>query len=88
MQIGVGDRFTLVGSDVHKQNRQRSVTVVGIYDIGVRDTEKKTLYISLAGGAGPVRAAGSIHRDRHQPEADWGPEPAVVAALAGRPSGI
>ncbi len=47
MQAGVGDRFTLVGSDVHKQNRQRSMTIVGIYDIGVSETEKKTLYISL-----------------------------------------
>ena len=36
----VGDRITLVGSDVHKQNRQRTMTVVGIYDIGMASMEK------------------------------------------------
>jgi ABC-type lipoprotein release transport system permease subunit len=48
MSLQVGDRLTLVGSDVHKQNRQRSMTVVGIYDLGLPTTEKKTVYISLA----------------------------------------
>jgi ABC-type lipoprotein release transport system permease subunit len=47
MGVGVGDRFTLVGSDVHKQNRQRTVTVAGIYDLGMSSIEKKTVYLSL-----------------------------------------
>ncbi|HEY5901431.1 MAG TPA: FtsX-like permease family protein [Anaerolineales bacterium] len=47
MGLKVGDRVTMVGSDVHKQNRQRTMTVAGIYDIGLRNTEKKMLYISL-----------------------------------------
>jgi putative ABC transport system permease protein len=47
MDIHLGERLTLVGSDAHKQNRQRSMTVVGIYDLGLRTTEKKTVYISL-----------------------------------------
>jgi ABC-type lipoprotein release transport system permease subunit len=38
----------MVGSDVHKQNRQRTMTVIGIYDIGIPSMEKGTLYISLA----------------------------------------
>jgi ABC-type lipoprotein release transport system permease subunit len=37
----------MVGSDIHKQNRQRTMTVIGIYDIGLKDNEKRTLYISL-----------------------------------------
>ena len=48
MEVNVNDRITVVGSDIHKQNRQRSMTVVGIYDIGLPDNEKRTLYISLA----------------------------------------
>lgn len=48
MGASLNDRITVVGSDIHKQNRQRTMTVVGIYDIGLRDNEKKTLYISLA----------------------------------------
>src|SRR5512139_3867869 len=40
MGVAVGDRLTLVGSDVHKQNRQRTMTVVGIYDVGMPSIEK------------------------------------------------
>jgi ABC-type lipoprotein release transport system permease subunit len=48
MGVGLGDRFTLVGQDVNDQNRQRTVTVVGIYDIGMKDIEKRSIYMSLA----------------------------------------
>ena len=47
MGIQLGDRLTLVGSDAHKQNRQRSVTVVGIYDLGLPSTERKTVYLAF-----------------------------------------
>ena len=47
LALKVGDRITMVGSDVHKQNRQRTMTVIGIYDIGIPSMEKGTLYISL-----------------------------------------
>jgi ABC-type lipoprotein release transport system permease subunit len=48
LSIDVGDRVTMVGSDVNKQNRQRTMTVVGMYDIGIPSMEKGTAYISLA----------------------------------------
>lgn len=48
MDVQVGDRITMVGSDVHKQNRQRTMTVVGIYDIGIASLERQTAYIPLA----------------------------------------
>jgi ABC-type lipoprotein release transport system permease subunit len=48
LSINVGDRITMVGSDIHKQNRQRTMTVIGIYDIGIPSMEKATSYISLA----------------------------------------
>ena len=48
MDVKVGDRITMVGSDIHKQNRQRTMTVVGIYDIGIPSLERQTAYISLA----------------------------------------
>jgi ABC-type lipoprotein release transport system permease subunit len=48
LSIKVGDRVTMVGSDIHKQNRQRTMTVIGIYDIGIPSMEKGTVYISLA----------------------------------------
>jgi len=45
--LNVGDRVNMVGSDIHKQNRQRTMTVIGIYDIGIPSMEKATSYISL-----------------------------------------
>ena len=48
MEIGVGDRVTLVGGGLHEQLRRRTMTVVGIYDLGMADVEKQSLYVSLA----------------------------------------
>jgi ABC-type lipoprotein release transport system permease subunit len=47
MGLQVGDRFTLAGKAAHQQMRQRTMTVVGIYDIGMKDIEKGTVYLSL-----------------------------------------
>jgi ABC-type lipoprotein release transport system permease subunit len=48
LSIDVGDRVTMVGSDINKQNRQRTMTVIGIYDIGIPSMEKGGAYISLS----------------------------------------
>ena len=47
MSVNVGDRITLAGRAPHSQMRQRSMTIVGIYDIGMRDVEKRSVYMSL-----------------------------------------
>jgi len=47
MNIGVGDRITMVGRSTHEQTRQRTMTLVGIYDVGVPSVEKTTIYMSL-----------------------------------------
>ncbi len=47
MDVKVGDRITLVGRSQHKQMRQRTMTVIGIFDLGMTDIEKQTVYISL-----------------------------------------
>lgn len=80
MILQVGDRITLVGSDINKQNRQRTMTVIGIYDIGVPTNEKNTLYISLA------EAQSLYGLDAQSTEIQvnieqLGNEPAVVNAL-------
>jgi ABC-type lipoprotein release transport system permease subunit len=80
MQLKVGDRFTLVGSDIHKKNRQRSMTVVGIYDIGVPTNEKNTLYISL-GEAQSLYGLPNQSTEVDITLKKLGQENAVVAAL-------
>jgi putative ABC transport system permease protein len=47
MEIGVGDRVTMVGNSKNEQTRQRTMTVVGIFDVGVPSVEKTTVYMSL-----------------------------------------
>ncbi len=47
MGVKVGDRITMVGRSQHEQMRQRTMTVVGIYDLGLTDIEKQSVYISL-----------------------------------------
>ncbi len=47
MNVKVGDRVTMVGRSQHKEMRQRTMTIVGIYDLGMADIEKQTVYISL-----------------------------------------
>jgi ABC-type lipoprotein release transport system permease subunit len=48
MGIDVGDRITMVGSSRNEQSRQRTMTIAGIYDVGVPSVEKATIYMSLA----------------------------------------
>jgi len=48
MDIDVGDRITMVGNSKNEQNRQRTMTIAGIYDVGVPTVEKVTIYMSLA----------------------------------------
>ncbi|NWG34869.1 MAG: ABC transporter permease [Chloroflexi bacterium] len=47
MNVDVGDRITMVGNAVHEQTRQRTMTIVGIYDVGVPTVEKAMIYLSL-----------------------------------------
>lgn len=48
MQVKVGDRLTLVGRATHNQMRRHTMTVAGIYDVGMPEIEKRTVYMSLA----------------------------------------
>ena len=47
LKVGVGDRITLVGRATHEQMRRRTMTVVGIYDLGLPEVEKSLIYVSL-----------------------------------------
>jgi ABC-type lipoprotein release transport system permease subunit len=48
MGVGEGDRITLTGRSAHEEMRRRTMTVVGVYDLGIAEVEKLTVYISLA----------------------------------------
>jgi ABC-type lipoprotein release transport system permease subunit len=48
LELTVDDRLTLVGRATHEQMRRRTMTVVGLYDLGLPEVEKATVYVSLA----------------------------------------
>jgi len=80
MEIQVGDRITLVGRATHDQMRQRTMTVVGIYDVGMRDIEKRTIYISL-GEAQDLYGLTGQSTEVVVSLQKLGQEPAVLTAL-------
>jgi len=85
MDIGLDHRITLVGNTKHEQTRQRTMTVVGIYDIGVPSLEKNTIYMSLNEAQQLFDLKGQITEIVVSLD-QIGQEPRVVRALhASRP---
>jgi len=80
LDVTVGDRVTLVGRATHEQMRRRTMTVIGIYNLGLEAIEKRMVYVSLA-------EAQSLFDLRDQATEvvvslqHVGQEPQVVAAL-------
>ncbi len=80
MQVTVGDRITMAGGSLHEQTRQRTMTVVGIFDVGVPSVEKETIYMSLAEAQSLFGLDGQVTEVVISLE-QIGQEPAVVAQL-------
>jgi ABC-type lipoprotein release transport system permease subunit len=45
--VQVGDRITMTGRAAHEQMRSRTMTVAGIFDLGIPDIEKQMVYVTL-----------------------------------------
>lgn len=80
MEAAAGDRITLTGRAAHQQMRSRTLTIAGIYDVGMADIEKQTVYISLAEAQDLYGLSGQVTEVvvalKH-----IGEEPAVMNAL-------
>jgi ABC-type lipoprotein release transport system permease subunit len=81
MDVNVGDRITMVGRSTHQQMRQRTMTVVGIYDLGMPDIEKSRVYISL--NEAQILYDMTLHSSTEVAIVlkQLGQEPSVIAAL-------
>ena len=80
MGVQVGERITLAGRAAHEQMRRRTMTVIGIYDLGMPDIEKRTIYISL----GEAQALYGLDGQSTEVAIELkllGQEPAVIYAL-------
>jgi ABC-type lipoprotein release transport system permease subunit len=80
MSVQVGDRVTLIGSSQHQQMRQRTMTVVGVFDLGMADIEKQTVYISL-GEAQSLYDLGGQSTEVAVFLKQLGQEPAVIKSM-------
>lgn len=80
MDITVGDRIIMAGGSLHEQTRQRTMTVVGIYDVGVPSVEKNTIYTSLAEAQNLFGLSGQVTEIVVSLE-QIGQEPGVVAQI-------
>ena len=80
MGVTIGDRFTLAGRDTHQQMRRRTMTVAGIYDIGMPDIEKRTIYVTLGEAQDLYGLDGQVTEIAISLE-QIGKEPAVMDAL-------
>ncbi len=47
LQVNVNDRVNLTGRSKQGQMRQRTMTIVGIYDLGMREVEEGAVFMSL-----------------------------------------
>ena len=47
LDVGVGERVSLLGRSKHEEMRQRTMTIVGIYDLGMPEMEKGTVFMTL-----------------------------------------
>jgi len=86
MDIGIDDRITMVGNAKHEQTRQRTMTVVGIYDIGVPSIEKNTIYMSLSEAQGLFDLNGQVTEVVVNLE-QIGREPGVVREINAKQPG-
>lgn len=84
MEVGVGDRITLVGRTRHEQMRQRTMTIVGIYDVGMASVEKRSIYMTLAEAQSLYGLSGGVTEVVILVQ-NIGQEPPVVRALQGLP---
>lgn len=48
LNVSIEDRITLMGKRKNESMRQRTMTVVGIYDLGLKEAEKGMVFISLS----------------------------------------
>ena len=86
MEIDTGDRITMVGNSKNEQTRQRTMTVAGIYDVGVPSVEKSTIYMSLGEAQELFGLDGQV-TEVVVALKQIGQEPGVVKALNGSVSG-
>ncbi len=80
LEVGIGDRITMAGRATHEQMRRRTMTVIGLYGLGLSEAEKGMAYISLAEAQTLFDLPGQVTEVVISLES-VGQEPAVVSAL-------
>ena len=86
LDVGVGDRINVVGRSLHEEMRQRTMTIVGIYDLGMAEAEKGSVFITLPEAQSLYNLRDTVTEVAISLE-EVGQEQAVVTAMQGALSG-
>jgi len=86
LDAGVGDRINVVGRSLHEEMRQRTMTIVGIYDLGMAEAEKGSVFITVPEAQSLYNLRDTVTEVAISLE-EVGQEQAVVTALQGALSG-
>lgn len=87
LKVNVGDRVKLLGRSKRGQMRQRTMTIVGIYDLGMREAEERAVFMTLP-------EAQTLYNLRRQATEvtltlhDVGQEKAVLTSLQAELPGV
>lgn len=82
LDVGVGDRINMVGRSLHEEMRQRTMTIVGIYDLGMAEAEKGSVFITVPEAQNLYNLGDSV-TEVSIGLGVVGQEQAVVSALQG-----
>lgn len=86
MGVQIGDRITMIGQATHKQMRNRTMTIVGIYDVGIPEVEKGSVFISLKEAQDLYGLDGQV-TEINVFLKNLGPEKKVIAAMNNQLNG-
>jgi ABC-type lipoprotein release transport system permease subunit len=81
LNVTVGDRVSLLGRRKDQSMRQRTMTVVGIFDLGLGEAEKSLVYLNLPAAQTLYNLRGQVTEVAVILE-DIGEEEALIADLA------
>jgi len=83
LHVSVGDRVSLLGRREDGSMRQRSVTIVGIFDLGLGEVEKNLVYMNLPTAQRLYNLRGQVTEVAIVME-EIGQEDALINAIAPR----
>ncbi len=86
LRVAAGDRVKLLGRGKNEEMRQRTMTIVGVYDLGMAEAEKGVVFITLPEAQSLYNLRGGVTEVSISLENVGQEEPVVSALQAALPT--